>query len=110
MYKYANKHFNQHEKDAIWRDINNDADVQRKFNSCRSSIDMTREIAPKDRIREDFVEIEKALAEIEIAFKRIEKLPNNFSFNDNDILKFKEQFRKFEEEASKLNMQRIGWN
>lgn len=110
MYKYANKHFNQHEKDLIWRDINNDADVQRKFNSCRSSIDMTREIAPKDRIREDFVEIEKVLGEIEIAFKRIEAFPNYFSFDEKDLLNFKKEFRDFEEQSSQLNMQRVSWN
>ncbi|KZB90906.1 hypothetical protein A2U94_13745 [Bacillus sp. VT 712] len=109
MGKY-DKHFTYHERSEIWREINNDSDVYRMFEICKSGINMVKEIAPKDRIREDIVDIEKDLGKIEIAFQRINEFPQWFTFNDEDILKLKGDFANLEKECQKLNMQRVSWN
>lgn len=109
-YKYAEKHFNQQERSQIWRDINDNSDVERKFTSCESQIKMIKEIPIKHRIREDRINGEKALGEIEIALKRIIKFPNKFSFTNEDLESFKEKFIAYEKELNKLDMQRISWD
>lgn len=110
MYKYANKHFNQHERNDIWREINTVSDVEIKFNYCDSQINLIKEMHPKNRIREDFIEAEKSLGNIEIALSRIETFPNYFNLNNKERLDLKSKFNSFEQEIVNLNMQRVSWD
>lgn len=109
MYKYANKHFNQHQRDQIWRNINTVRDVEIKSNFCNSHISSISKLHPKDRIREDIIEAEKALGEFEMALNRINMFPDLFNLTEREIISFQEKFPKYVEELKKLDLQRISW-
>ncbi|MGV3266192.1 hypothetical protein ACEE99_20175 [Cytobacillus pseudoceanisediminis] len=109
MYKYASKYFNQHQRDKIWREINTVRDVEIKFNYCESQITSIKDLHPKDRIREDIIDAEKYLGEIEIALRRIKTFPDQFNLSEVEINALKEKFTDFEKEINQLNMQRISW-
>ncbi|AGK53173.1 hypothetical protein [Bacillus sp. 1NLA3E] len=109
MYKYANKYFNKHQRDNIWRNINTVRDIEIKSNFCESHIESIKKLHPKDRIREDIIEAKMALGEFEIALIRIDKFPNLFNLSEEEIFSFREKYSNYEKELNNLDMQRISW-
>lgn len=109
-YKYVNKYYDFHEKSKIWRNINSDEDVQMCINGCSNALRVYEGIPIKDRIREDKEGIERQLGVFEIALERIAKLPNLFTFTQEDVERMNEKFAEFEKQLELLDLQRISWD
>lgn len=109
-YKYVDKYYNFHEKSKVWRNINSDEDVQKCINRGSNALRIYEDISVKDRIREDTEGVERQLADIEIALERIEKLPNLFTFTQEDVKCMKGKFVEFEKQLELLDLQRVSWD
>lgn len=107
---YSNKYLNFHERSAIWRILNEKNDIERAFNGCKNLVSYMGKLHPKKLQREDIVELEKDLAKLEIALKRIEEFPNFFNFTDEDIDGLNRYYEELSEEVHKIDISRVSWD
>lgn len=108
--KYADKHFNKHQRNKIWSGLKGKKDVEMCYNRSENLINSVRETRPKDRIREDFIEIEETFGEIELALNKIAQFPDVFHYTEENLLKLKELFEDLIKQSIKLEEQSVYWH
>lgn len=93
----------------IWRKFMNREDVLAGIERVRSSIAYMSKYAPHKLNKEDMEFMEKPLAELEIAMRKIERIPSSFNFSEEEVNEIRETYKNFREKIEQINLQRISW-
>jgi chromosome segregation ATPase len=109
-YLYANRYYDDIASNAIWRTINTNSDVEKTFNGAINIIEYFSNKSGGDMVREDTEDMEKRLANIEIAINRVIAFPERFSYSVEEVEKLKERYKELAKKVHDINYRRVCWD
>lgn len=108
--RYLNEYFKkQTEVTEVWRKFMEKQDVLASIERVRSSIAYMSNHSPHKLNREDMEFMEKPLAELEIAIRKIKNIPKTFNFSESELEEIHHTYNMLRQKIEDINLKRISW-
>lgn len=109
--KYSRLYYNnQVETNKVWQKFMDKSDVLDAINNTHGRIAHMSKYSPHKLNKEDMRFLEMPLGELEIALRKINKIPTLFEFDEAEIKEIYESYNILRKKVEEINLQRISWD